>query len=157
MPNAVRASDIFFFLRLQKTGMDSAVASFQEEKLRKLAENPRNSVYKTHFDTVNEPWPVARVHAVIETIAKRVAQFPTSTPDFTVRKTCLDDPEILAFHKRHPQLYAMVTDRDHMKNPKYRATVSALLELRRRVEKGEISEGNEADGAATRVVIDALS
>ena len=76
--------------------------------------------------------------------------------DFAFRKACLQEEEVLLFQRRHPQLYWMVTDREKMREQRYRSAVSALLEVRRRVERGEVKEGEEADAAATRVVIDAL-
>ena len=138
--------------------MDSEVKAFQEDKLRKLAEKPNTTVFTVKHDEINKPWPVKRVRKVLENIAKRVnTEFSESDSDFKVRKKCLDDSEILEFQRKHPKLYWMVTDREKMKNEKYRSAVSALLEVKMRVERGDIPDGNEADAAATRTVIDALS
>ena len=107
-----------------------------------------------------QAWPVSRVRKVLEGIAAKIASdfssADDSTPDIVVRQKCLDVPDARPFHAQHPQLYWMVTDRSKMKEPKYRATIGALLELRSRVENGYVKEGPEADATATRVVMDAL-
>lgn len=133
------------------------VAAFQKEKLKKLAEKPNTTVFTVEHENVAEAWPVKRVRKVLESIAKRIqTDFTEADSDFSVRKACLSDSEVLAFQRQHPKLYWMVTDREKMKESKYRAAVSALLEVRSRVERGIIKEGEEADAAATRTVIDAL-
>lgn len=139
-------------------GDAAEVAAFHKEKLKRLSEQSNTTVYTVSHDTVADAWPVQRVRAVLESIATRLqTEFRGSdVSDFTVRKTCLSDPEVLAFQRQHPKLYWMVTDREKMKESKYRAVIAALLEVRSRVEKGHIADGEEADAAATRTVIDAL-
>ena len=137
----------------------SDVAAFQDEKLKRLAEQPNTTVYTVAHDEVADAWPIARVRGIMDRIALRINDEFGDVErhsDFAVRKVCLDDPETLAFQRRHPKLYWMITDRQQMKEPKYRAAIAALLEVRDRVEKGVVAEGPEADAAATRTVIDAL-
>lgn len=140
--------------------VDSAdVAAYQAEKLKKLAEKPNTTVFTVKHDHIAEAWPIKRVRNVLESIAKKITgeySDAESFSDFAVRKECMKDPEVLAFQRQHPKLYWMVTDREKMKEPKYRAAVSALMEVRTRVERGQIKEGEEADAAATRTIIDAL-
>jgi hypothetical protein len=68
----------------------------------------------------------------------------------------MKDPHVLAFQRQHPKLYWMVTDRKKMKEQKYRDVIGAMVELRKRVELGQVKEGEEADATATRVITDAL-
>ena len=53
--------------------VDSAdVAAYQEEKLKKLAEKPNTTVFTVKHDHIAQAWPVKRVRAVVETIAKKM-------------------------------------------------------------------------------------
>ena len=82
------------------------VAEAQRERMRKLAEDPRNVVLEVNHDEVVEAWPAARVRAVLERIVARITsdEFAPDDSDFKVRKACLDDEEILAFQRQHPKL-----------------------------------------------------
>ena len=133
-----------------------AIKAAHDAQMQELASRPNTSVYTVQHDDVAEAWPAARVSAVLELIACKVHEFEASTPDFVVRKKCLEFEEILSFQRRHPQLYWLVTDREKMAVPKYRQAVAALVEVRRRVDGGEVPEGAEASAAATRTVFDAL-
>ena len=93
---------------------------------------------------------------MLEPLASRVAAFGDDVDDFTLRKTCLDDPETLAFQRRHPKLYWMVTDRKLIKEDKFRNAVKGLLTVRERVEVGDVSDEHEADAMATRTVLAAM-
>jgi hypothetical protein len=140
--------------------VDSAdVAAYQSEKLKKLAEKPNTTVFTVKHDEVTTAWSYKRVRKVVESIAKRIQSEFSDTEgfsDFRVRKECMKDPEVLAFQRQHPKLYWMVTDREKMKEQKYRDVVGAMIELRHRVESGQVKEGTEADATATRVITDAL-
>lgn len=128
-----------------------------DKRAEELSKRPNTVVYKTEYDSVEEPWPVSRVRAVLESLAKRVQEeFPDSVSDFTVRKKCMEDEEVLQFQRRHPNLYWMVTDREKMKDKKYRSVVSGLLEVQSRVEKGVLQKGMEADSSAHQMVANAL-
>ena len=140
--------------------VDSAdVAAYQTEKLKKLAEKPNTTVFTVKHDQVTTAWPSKRVKSAVETIARKIHAEFTDTEkfsDFCVRKECMKDPEVLAFQRQHPKLYWMVTDREKMKEQKYRDVVGAMIELRHRVESGQVKDGEEADATATRVITDAL-
>ena len=73
-----------------------------------------------------------------------------------MRKTCLDDPEVLAFQRRHPKFYWLLTDRALVKTTGLRDVVRGFLAVRERVESGEVVEGRDADALATRAVLTAL-
>ena len=133
------------------------VAAFQKEKLRELSEKPNTTVYETEHTEIREPTAIDDVSKVLEKISIRLAQYDCDKNDFFVRKDLLKDDEILNFQRKHPKMYWMVTDREKMAESKYRGAISALLEVRRRVERGEVPSGEEADAAATRTIIDALS
>jgi hypothetical protein len=132
------------------------VGAFQRSRLEQLAAQPNTTVYEPTFASVREAWRTDEVRPLLERIATRVTAFPPETADFVVRKTCLDDPDILRFQRAHPKLYSMVTDRKMVQEPKFRATIAAMLEVRTRVEKGLIPP-EEADAAATKAIITALS
>lgn len=132
------------------------VQACQESQLRELADRPNTEVYTVAHDSTHTAWAVSRLKPLFETLVARVTGFPDDTSDFTVRKTCLDDPEVLAFQRCHPRFYYMLTDRTLMREPKYRNTITALLELRSKVEAGEVPEGPEADAFATRTVMASL-
>lgn len=134
------------------------VAEAQRERMRKLAEDPRNVVLEVNHDEVVEAWPAARVRAVLERIVARITsdEFAPDDSDFKVRKACLDDEEILAFQRRHKKLYWVVTDRRMMKQDKYRNALRGMLGLRDEIDAGRLQDGDFASAQATRVVVDAL-
>ncbi|OUU53267.1 MAG: hypothetical protein CBC12_02830 [Candidatus Puniceispirillum sp. TMED52] len=140
--------------------VDSAdVAAYQTEKLKKLAEKPNTTVFTVKHDQVTTAWSSERVRDAVETIAQKIQSEFSDTEkfsDFFVRKECMKDPQVLAFQRQHPKLYWMVTDREKMKEQKYRDVIGAMVELRKRVELGQVKEGEEADATATRVITDAL-
>ena len=134
----------------------SDVNAYEKKRLEELSERPNTTVLTVEHDFVNEPWPVSRLRPLLERLAKRVTEFPDETDDFVVRKTCLDDPEVLEFQRMHPKLYWMLTDRKLVKEEKFRNAVNGLLLVRRKVEVGEVESGQEADGMATQTVLASL-
>lgn len=134
----------------------SDVNAYEKKRLEELSERPNTTVLTVEHDFVNEPWPVSRLRPLLERLAKRVTEFPDETDDFVVRKTCLDDPEVLEFQRMHPKLYWMLTDRKLVKEERFRNAVNGLLLVRRKVEVGEVESGQEADGMATQTVLASL-
>ena len=137
----------------------SDVSALHKQRLQELANKPNTTVFTVNHDQITTAWKAERVAVVLESLACRLqTEFEDTTQfsDFYVRKKCLEDKEVLDFQRQHPKLYWMVTDREKMKDDKYRAAVSALLEVRRRVERGDVKDGEEADAAATRTIVDAL-
>lgn len=138
------------------SSVPSDVAAYQQQKLQELADRPNTTVYTVAHDSTHEPWPASRVRAVSEALAARVASFDAGASDFAVRKACLDDPEALAFQRRHPKLYWLLTDRTMVHDPRFRAAVTGMLHVRAQVDAGAVAEGTDADALATRTVLAAL-
>lgn len=132
------------------------VGAYQDAKLRALAADPTKTVLTVEHDFVNEPWRVERLRPLLESLAARVAAFGDDVDDFKVRKTCLDDPEVLAFQRQHPKLYWLLTDRKMVRDARFRGAVTGLLHVRSKVENGEVEEGRDADAMATKSVLAAL-
>lgn len=132
--------------------LDSEVHAFQAERLRQLADRPRTTVYDAEHDH-HEAWSADSVSTVLERIAARSSD---EGDDFKFRKALLEDAEILRFQRHHPKLFWLASDRAQMREPRYRSAIAALLEVKRRTERGELQGEHEADAAATRVVMDAL-
>lgn len=132
------------------------MGAYEKQRLEELASRPNTTVLTVEHDFVNDPWPVSRLQPLLERLATRVTSFPDDTPDFVVRKTCLEDSDFLEFQRMHPKLYWMLTDRKLVKEKNFRSAVTGLLHVRRKVERGEVEEGQEADGMATRTVLAAL-
>jgi hypothetical protein len=135
--------------------LPAEAGAYARAQLEELAARPNTVVYEASHDVVAEPWSAERAKAVMESVVKRVLAFDYAVSDFCVRKTCLDDPEALAFQRRHPKLYWLLTDRALMRQDKYRSALTALLAVRGRVEAGSVST-EEADAVATRTVLGAL-
>ena len=136
--------------------LDSEVRAYQAERLKRLAEQPRTTVYEAEHDH-HEAWPADSVSAVLERIAARATTASSeAVDDFKFRKALLEDPETLRFQRDHPKLFWLASDRVQMREPRYRGAIAALLEVKRRTERGELQGEHEADAAATRVVMDAL-
>lgn len=144
------------FVQEKKMNLESDVGAYEKKRLQDLSSRRNTTVLTVEHDFINEPWPVSRLRPLLERLAKRVTEFPDGTDEFVVRKTCLDDPEVLQFQRMHPQLYYMVTDRKLVKEEKFRNAVNGLLHVRGKVENGEVTNGQEADGMATQTVLSAL-
>lgn len=136
--------------------MNEDVKAYETKRLQELAERPNTTVLTVEHDSRHDPWPVDRLKPLMERLVARVLSFGDEVDDFRVRKTCLDDPEALAFQRAHPKLYWMLTDRKMMGEERCRSALTGLLHVRAKVEAGEVADEHEADGLATRTVLAAL-
>lgn len=130
------------------------MSACQEEHMRQLADDPQNTVYKTEYEH-HEAWSVARLRPLLERLAARVSAFPEEACDFTVRKTCLDDPEVLAFQRVHPQLYWQITDRARVRDKRFKESLGAMLIILEKRERGDVAP-EQADAMATQAVMAAV-
>lgn len=138
--------------------MQSNMQAMHDAKLRELADRPNTTVYTPSFDTVREPWRVARLRPVLERLMQRVYGFADDATDDVVREGCVkDDDEIQAFKKDHPKMYTLLTDRKVMSVQSSRDAIQSMLLVREQVEKGTVAEGRDADALATKHVVTALS
>ena len=136
--------------------MDTEVKAYETERLKKLSEKKNTTVLTVEHDFINDPWPEPRLRGVMEPLVARVLTFNDSVIDFTLRKTCLDDAEVLAFQRQHPKMYWMLTDRVVMSDERSRKAITGMLYVRKQVESGAVTEGQEADAMATKTVLAAL-
>jgi hypothetical protein len=134
----------------------SEMHAFNRARLERLAARPNTTVLDVAHDVVAEPWAAARLRPVMERVVGAALAHGDDVDDFAVRKAGLADPEALAFQRRHPQLYWLLTDRRAMREPRLRGVVTQLLGLRDRVERGELADGPDADALATQTVVGAL-
>ena len=132
------------------------VETFHQERLRELSQKPNTTVLTVQHDATNDPWPAARLRAVMERITARVLAAPEGDA-FALRKQLLDDAEVLAFQRQHPKFYWLLTDRAVMREKKSRDAVTGMLFVRDEIERGRVAEGHEADAMATRTVLEALN
>lgn len=130
--------------------------AYHREHLERLASRPNTTVFAPEHEFTHDAWKVARLRPVLEGLAARVAAFDADVSDFAVRKQCLDDPEVLAFQRQHPKFYWLLTDRKLVRDETFRGVVAGFLQVRERVESGEVPDGHEADALATRGVMAAL-
>ena len=136
--------------------MDAEVKAYETERLRKLSERKNTTVLTVQHDFVTDPWPESRLRGVMEPLLARVLAFDDSVDDFSLRKACLDDEEVLAFQRQHPKMYYMLTDRKIMRDERSRKAITGMLYVRKQVDAGAVTEGNEADAMATKTVLAAL-
>lgn len=136
--------------------LQNDVAAYQKERLHELASRPNTTVLDVEHDHHHDPWPVSRLRPVLERLTGQVLSTPDDVSDFTLRKRCMEDAEVLEFQRNHPKFYWLLTDRKIMREQKHRDAITGMLYIRGEVEKGNVSNGHEADGMATRTVIEAL-
>jgi hypothetical protein len=135
----------------------SEVNAFEKERLQKLSEEKNTTVLTPDHDFKHTAWKAERLRPLLERIATRVTtEFSEGDDDFHVRKTCLDDPETLAFQREHPKLYWMLTDRAMVKDGRFQEALGGMLSVREKVDSGQVCEGQEADALATTSVVSAL-
>ena len=137
------------------SSLPTSVGAYENERLKELADQPNTTVYTVNHDAKHDPWKPKRLKRVIERLSSRVREFAPEVDDFTLRKQCLDDEEILNFQRDHPKTYWMLTDRALANNPKAHAAVVAMLGIHSQLRSGNLSE-QEADAAATSAVMNAL-
>lgn len=135
--------------------MNQEIEALEEERLNELSKRPNTTVLKVTHDFQHEPWSIERVHRVLDRIARRVHAFGDDVDDFVVRKTCLDDAEILAFQRCHPHLYTLTTDRKLIADPRFFKAVVGLLQVRQLMDDGKVTR-KDADALATRSVLATL-
>jgi hypothetical protein len=138
---------------MQSHGMGAYTQSHLEE----LSRRKNTTVFTVQHDHVSDPWPADKLKRVMEKTAKAMSDLPADMDDFSARKKCIEDPEILDFYRKHLKTFLLITDREVMKDERYRQTMSALLELRARVERGEAGDEKEANAMATKLVMQTLS
>lgn len=135
--------------------MDPQVKAMHDAHLRELADRKNTTVFTVKHDVEHEPWESRRLRGVMESLTARVLAFDDAVDDFTVRKTCIDDAETLAFQRDHPKFYWMLTDRKVMRDERARNAVTGLLFVHEQVESGVVA-GEEANASATKTVLAAL-
>ena len=136
--------------------MQTEVHAYENERLRKLTEQKNTTVLGVEHDFITDPWPEKRLRDVMEPLVARVLAFGDDVSDFTLRKTCMMDPEVLAFQRQHPKMYWMLTDRTVMRDERSRKAITGMLYVRKQVESGAVTEGRDADAMATKTVLAAL-
>ena len=119
-------------------------------------EDPRAEIYEVTHDRVQEPWESRRLERIFNKIVTKVFEFEESTNDFTVRKTLLEDADILEFQRGHPRLYYVLTDRKLLREEKYKNVLKNMLLLRQRVERESLASDERTDAMATNVIISSL-
>ena len=132
--------------------MDDALRA----RMEGIAARPNTTVLTPSYESTHAPWSAERLRGVVRTLRERVASFPDDAHDFHVRKQCLEDCDILAFQRRHPKLYYVLTDRTLSGDARYRRIIDDLVEVRARVERGELADGATASAAATDAVVQSL-
>lgn len=136
--------------------MDTEVQAFENERLRTLSEKKNTTVLTVQHDFINEPWSETRLRGVMEPLVARVLAFSNDVCDFKLRKACLDDSETLAFQRQHPKMYWLLTDRKIMGDERSRKALTGMLYVRKQIEAGTVTEGQDADAMATKTVLAAL-
>ena len=136
--------------------MEGEVSAFHNERLRELAAKKNTTVLTVTHDNVHEPWSVERLRAVLEPLVERALAAGDDVSDFALRKSLLEDPEVLAFQREHPKFYWLLTDRAVMRDARSRKAITGMLYVRGQVESGAVPAGQEADAMATKTVLAAL-
>lgn len=136
--------------------LPTEVHAYEQQRLDELSKRPNTTVLTVEHDATHDPWPADRLKTLMEQLVGRVLAFGDDVDDFRVRKTCLDDPETLAFQRTHPKLYWMLTDRKLMAEERCRTAITGLLHVRSQVDAGKVTNTRDADAMATRTVLAAL-
>ena len=138
---------------MQSHGM----GAYSQAQLEELSKRKNTTVYTVKYDRVFEPWPADKLRRIMEKTAKALFELPADMDDFRARKALIADPEILEFYRHHLKTFMLITDRAVMKDERYRQVMTGLVELRARAERGELGDENEANAAATKMVMQTLS
>lgn len=137
-------------------GMRTNVEGMERSRMEELASRPNTTVFEVSHDATHEPWSSGRLREVVARLRARVATYGSATSDFAVRKSCLDDAEILAFQREHPKMYWLLTDRALLADDRCVKAVDALLDAHDDVQHGRVARGRDADAQVTRDVMRAF-
>ena len=137
--------------------MEAQYDAFEEQRLRQLASEGAE-VYTVEHENKHDPWPFVKIRGIMQQVASQMEGTEhEELDDFKFRRALLENnEEMRRFKKDHLNLFMMVTDREKMRDRRYRGAVEAILTVHLQVERGEISAGRDADATATRAVIAAL-
>ena len=139
-----------FYIKVRPTTMDAK----QQHAERIWEENPNAEIYEVKHDRIQEPWKVDRLQKIFKKIVTRVLEFDESTNDFVIRKTLLQDADILEFQRGHPRLYYVLTDRNVITQEKYAKLVNKMLLLRQSMDGSPPDE--RVDAMATNLIVSSL-
>jgi hypothetical protein len=126
--------------------------SFSAEK---LAKNPKNIVYDVKFGEVREPTKARDARTVLSKISSLLESLPNDLDDKEVVKTLNREDDVREFGESHPNLFSLASNRDLMRDEKKRNAIISMLEVREKVERGEMDQ-NEANALVTKMVVSCL-
>lgn len=138
------------------SSLESEVGAYERERLKQLSQQPNTTVFKTEYDSKHDAWESSRLRGIVEAVAQRVTGFAEDVSDFEVRKTCIQDKEVLAFQRDHPQLFWLLTDRKMVRDRRFQQALGAMLTVKEKVEKGDVQGGRDADALVTSSIVSAL-
>ncbi len=125
-------------------------------KMEKLAGDPNTTVLKTEFTKTFTPFSAARIQRAWSTIDEMTANELKDVKDeHRYRRALIKNDELLAFYKTHTKMFLMLTSREQMEEPRYRAAIEAMLNVRRQVETGALTE-DKANVESSSAILEAL-
>lgn len=125
-------------------------------KMAKLAEDPNTTVLKTEFTKTFQPFSAARIQKAWKTIDELTANELKDVKDeHRYRRALIKNEELLALYKTHTKMFLMLTSREQMAEPRYRAAIEAMLNVRRQVERGQLTE-DRANVESSSAILEAL-
>ena len=129
------------------------VENLTQARLEELAERDDTIVYAPTHDTLFDPWPAERVRACVRQIV-RVAK-ACATADEARAK--LDDDEMKDFAANYQVMYKRLTQPEIAQNQGHVDIMLAMVDLRARVERGELNEVTAQKMASEEAMIRLLA
>jgi len=119
--------------------------SLQGKKLKELSEKKENVVLVEEHDIKFEPWSTKRVKKCIDMIIEITHDPELELNKEKIRKKCTEKLELVKFSNYHHAMFEKFTDPEYAHNEKFLNGIKMMINVREKVETGEIDEGEDAD------------
>lgn len=115
------------------------------ERIAELSQRDDCVVYQPTHDVLFDPWPSQRVRACVRRIVKTSRRSASAEE----ARASLDvDAEVAEFKDKYQLMYTRLTQPEIARNEAHVETFLAMVDLRARVERGEMSESHAQQAAS---------
>ena len=118
-----------------------------EEKV--LRQDPNARIFRARHDNEFKAWEAGRVAEKMNDVCAKRMKMGADVADYDARVIIMAScPTIKAFADSHPKIFEMITDFEKMSTPKYRGAIDAMLSVRKKVDVGQVRDGEQASAIA---------
>lgn len=151
-PNALAFG--YFFTVLENNMANRRVENLTQERLEELAEREDTIVYAPEHTHLFDAWPAEKVRACVRKIVKVAKNCATAEEACTKLST---DEELRGFAENYQKMWSTLTQPQVAQNQGHVDIMLAMVDLRARVEAGELNDTTAQKMAAEEAMIRLLA